>query len=169
LKVIVYGNPILRKSAKSVDRITKEIRESCEQMLVTMKSVKPKGVGLAGPQVGIPLRIFVMEPEVDSVFFIANPQILKSTGSVIESEGCLSVPGVYYKVKRAEKILVSYIDIITGKKHKREFEKYAARVFQHETDHLNGIVFTDYCQSIDELEFQENIKIPPKLLERFKS
>jgi peptide deformylase len=166
---MIYGNPVLRKTAKSVDKITKEIRETCEQMVVTMKSVKPKGVGLAAPQVGIPLRIFVMEPEQNLIFFIANPQILKSTGNVVESEGCLSVPGVYYKVKRAEKILVSYIDIMTGKKEKREFEKYAARIFQHETDHLNGIIFTDYCQSIDELEFQENIKIPPKLIERFKS
>jgi peptide deformylase len=166
---MVYGNPVLRKNAKSVDKITKEIRETCEQMMITMKSAKPKGVGLAGPQVGIPIRIFVMEPEPNVVFFIANPQILKSSGSVIESEGCLSVPGVYYNVKRAEKILVTYIDIMTGKKEKREFAKYAARVFQHETDHLNGIIFTDYCQSIDELEFQENIKIPPKLLERFKS
>jgi peptide deformylase len=165
----MYGNPILRKTAKSVDKITKEIRETCDQMMDVMKSVKPKGVGLAGPQVGIPLRIFVMEPELNVSFYIANPQILKSSGSVIDAEGCLSVPGVYYKVKRAQTILVSYIDVKTGKKCKREFEKYAARVFQHETDHLNGIIFTDYCQSIDELEFQENSKIPPKLLERFKS
>jgi peptide deformylase len=64
--------------------------------------------------------------------------------------------------------LVTYIDVRDGKKNKLEFEKYAARIFQHELDHLNGIVFTDYCKSIDELEFQENIKIPPKLLERYK-
>lgn len=165
---MIYGNPVLRKNAKSVDKITKEIRETCEHMVETMRTVKPKGVGLAGPQVGISLRIIVVEPEPNVVYYMANPQILQSTGKVYESEGCLSVPGVYYKVCRAEKILLSYIDVFSGKKLKREFEKYPARIIQHEIDHLNGIIFTDYCQSIDELEFQENIKIPPKLIERFK-
>jgi peptide deformylase len=166
---VLYGNPILRKTAKSVVKITKELRETCEEMIQTMRTVKPKGVGLAGPQVGIPLRIFVMEPEPNVTFCIANPQILSRSGDIVDTEGCLSVPGVYYKVNRAEKILVSYINILDGKKYKKEFEKYAARIFLHELDHLNGVIFTDYCETIDELEFKENIKIPPKLLERFKS
>lgn len=169
MKVIIYGNPILRKTAKSVEKITKELKDICEEMILTMRTVKPKGVGLAGPQVGIPFRIFVMEPEPNKTYCIANPQILSSSGNAIDTEGCLSVPGVYSKVNRAEKILVSFLNVRDGKKYKLEFEKYAARIFQHELDHLNGIVFTDYCKSIDELEFQENIKIPPKLLERYKS
>jgi peptide deformylase len=78
LKVIIYGNPILRKTAKSVEKITKELKDLCEEMILTMRTVKPKGVGLAGPQVGIPLRIFVMEPEPNKTYCIANPQILSS-------------------------------------------------------------------------------------------
>lgn len=160
---------MLRKTAKSVEKITKEIKKTCEDMVQTMRTNKPKGVGLAAPQVGISLRIFVMEPEPGNLFCVINPQILMSNGTFVDTEGCLSVPGVYYKVKRAEKILVTYFDVLTGKKEKREFEKYAARVFQHEFDHLNGVIFTDYCETVDELEFVENIKIPPKLIERFKS
>ena len=160
---------MLRKTARSVEKITKEIKKTCEEMVQTMRTNQPKGVGLAGPQVGIPQRVFVMEPQPGSVFCIVNPQILTSYGNLVETEGCLSVPGIYYQVNRAEKIQVTYIDALSGKKERREFEKFAARIFQHELDHLNGVIFTDYCEKIDELEFVENIKIPPKLLERFKS
>lgn len=166
---MTYGNPILRKSAKSVDRITKEIKDLCEGMVQMMRTAKPRGVGLAAPQIGISLRIFIMEPEPNLLLFYANPEILKAEGKAIDFEGCLSVPGVNAKVFRAKKILISAINVKTGRKIRHEIEDFPARIFQHELDHLNGVIFTDYIHSIKQLEFQEDILIPPKLLERFKT
>ena len=107
-----------------------------------------QGVGLAAPQVGVLRRIAIVEFE-DKYYELINPRILKSSGGVIGEEGCLSVPGVRGKVKRPETITVTYLDRM-GKRHKEEITGILARVFCHEIDHLDGVLFVD--KMIEETE-----------------
>lgn len=116
-------------------------KEIVKQMFEIM--FKENGLGLAAPQVGQTFRLFVMGPEIGEQFVCFNPEILEeSDEQELAEEGCLSFPGLYFKVKRPNKIKVRYQDR-DGKTHEREFEGLWARCFLHELDHLNGIVFVD--------------------------
>ena len=168
LRIMEYGNPVLRKKAKSVNRISKEIKKLLEDMKYTMQNHRIKGCGLAGPQVGYSLRLVVIEPEENHVYYLINPEIISGKGSSIDSEGCLSIPGVYGRVKRNKYIKYKSINLNTGKKQIFETSGFAARIVQHEIDHLNGILFTDYIPNIEDLEFVKNEKIPVKLLEKYR-
>ncbi|MCK5849255.1 MAG: peptide deformylase [Caldisericia bacterium] len=168
LRVLEYGNPILRKKSKAVNRIDKDLKKLLEEMVYTMRNHRIKGCGLAGPQVGYSLRIAVIEPEKDHVYYLINPVIVSGKGSITDSEGCLSVPGVYGKVKRNKSIKYQSLDIKTGKKLTYEATGFPAIVIQHEIDHLNGILFTDYIPNLKDLEFSEGEKIPPKFLEKYR-
>ena len=99
------------------------------------------GVGLAAPQVGVRRRIAIVEYN-DKLYELINPRILTSSGEATEEEGCLSVPGVRGLVKRPEQIKVEYIDR-EGKKHAKDIAGITARVFCHEIDHLDGVLFVD--------------------------
>lgn len=167
MKIITYGNPMLRKKAKSVDRITKEIKEVAYEMLHLMRTGETRGVGLAAPQVGISSRIFVIEPEPEVVYFFANPDILRLGDTETESEGCLSIPGLYAKIKRTRHIELRAINILTGKKITLDAKGFAARVIQHENDHLDGILFTDYIEQWDDFEITNLSKVPTPLKGRF--
>lgn len=152
LPIYIYGHPILRKVAKEIDTTNyPNLQELIDSMYETM--YKADGVGLAGPQVGLEERIFVvdMEPVADDDHpefkgfkkaFI-NAQITEKTGELewVE-EGCLSIPGIHEKVPREERIRIQYLD--EGlQPHDEEYTGYMARVIQHEYDHLDGIMFTD--------------------------
>ncbi|MCD6426747.1 MAG: peptide deformylase [Caldisericaceae bacterium] len=166
MKVITYGNPVLRKKAKKVKNIDKEIVSLTKKMFETMRTNEPQGVGLAAPQVGIPIALFVYELDDDKGVVI-NPEILERKGKETGEEGCLSVPGVFAPVDRAEEVVVRAINL-KGKRIVLKIKGFKARVFQHEIDHLNGILFTDYVNEIDKFEVEEGYELPDKLIERFK-
>ena len=149
----LYGDPVLRRKARPVEDFS-GIKRLAEDMLETM--FEAKGVGLAAPQIGLSQRLFVAveyadEPEgeeerplrelVRRVYVVANPVITYREGLVEGTEGCLSLPGLYSEeVPRAERIRVEYQDE-DGRGRVLELEGYMARVFQHEIDHLDGILF----------------------------
>ncbi|GAA6746010.1 peptide deformylase [Thermus brockianus] len=148
----LYGDPVLRKRAQPV-RDFARVKKLAEDMLETM--LEARGVGLAAPQIGLSERLFVAveyadEPDeeerplrdlVRRVYVVANPVLLHREGEVEGTEGCLSLPGLYSEeVPRAERIRVAYQDE-EGTPRTLELEGYMARVFQHEMDHLDGILF----------------------------
>ena len=140
MKIIYYGNPVLREVSKEVTEITDEIRQILDEMVETMR--EESGVGLAANQVGLTLRFFVGEVD-GNVKKIINPEIIEFGKEEIElEEGCLSIPGIYKRVKRPEKIKVRYQNE-KGETVEEELNEVWARVFQHELDHLDGILFID--------------------------
>jgi peptide deformylase len=147
-EIITVGDPRLRKRARPVQAITPEIRQLAGDMVETM--YEANGVGLAGPQIGELTRIIVIElPEDEDVwgsgklFMVINPEIMRESREVETGiEGCLSVPGYVGEVERATEVLVRGIDI-NGKRFRLRPRDYLARVFQHEIDHLNGVLYID--------------------------
>ncbi len=139
-KVVQYPNPVLLKPAAAVGSIGQKERLLVRDMIDTMRA--QKGVGLAANQIGVAKRIFVAspgsEPGKELVFF--NPQIIARSGQVTEEEGCLSVAGVYERVKRHRRVKLRAMTL-DGRTVEVEAEGLLARIFQHETDHLNGGLF----------------------------
>ena len=147
-EIITVGDSRLRKRARPVQAMTPEIRQLAEDMVETM--VEADGVGLAAPQIGELTRIIVIElPEDEEVwesgklFVVINPEIMRESREVETGiEGCLSVPGYVGEVERATEVLVRGLDI-NGKRFRLRPRDYLARVFQHEIDHLNGVLYID--------------------------
>ncbi len=158
LFVRIFGDSVLRKKASSVSKITLETRELVSQMTNIMH--ENKGVGLAAPQIGISERIIIADIGKGH-FAIINPEIRTKEGGDVEEEGCLSIPGIIVEVKRAQRILVSGLDI-HGEIIKIKASHLMARVLQHEIDHLNGILIVDYADS----QKKEKIKGKLKKLKR---
>ncbi len=150
LPIYTYGNPVLRKIAEPITKDYPQLPELINNMFDTMYNAD--GVGLAAPQVGLPIRLLVIDlapfkeenPELGS-FRIAmiNPEIISFSDEVVSGEeGCLSIPGIHESVNRAQKIVIKYVDTDFNE-HTEEYEGYKARVIQHEYDHLEGNLFTD--------------------------
>ncbi|WP_053826849.1 peptide deformylase [Lascolabacillus massiliensis] len=152
LPIYIYGHPVLRKITKDIDPETyPKLNELIENMFETMYNAE--GVGLAGPQIGLEDRIFVVDlspladddhPEFDDFkkVFI-NAHITERSGDIeIVEEGCLSIPGIHEKVPREDEIRIKYLDE-NLQPHYEVYSGYMARVIQHEYDHLDGILFTD--------------------------
>jgi peptide deformylase len=143
--IIVWPDPVLKKSAEPVTKFDESIRALVADMFETMYSAD--GVGLAAPQIGQLKNIIVVDtrprqPESKPVAMI-NPVILKKEGSLLYMEGCLSVPGEAEEVERAENIRVKYQDV-DGTVHEHDCDGLLAICVQHETDHLHGVMFTDH-------------------------
>ena len=150
LPITAYGHPVLRKETEEIDENYPNLNELIDNMFETM--YKTEGVGLAAPQINLPIRLFVMDarPMSDDVeefknfkkVFI-NPYILEESGDVWSfNEGCLSVPGVREDVKRPDWIKIEYYDE-NWELHEEEYSGIPARIMQHEYDHLDGILFPD--------------------------
>ncbi|MCF6767856.1 peptide deformylase [Thiotrichales bacterium 19S11-10] len=148
LEVLKYPNPFLKKKVNPIDiNQIKTFETVISDMIETMYHAK--GIGLAATQVGIDARIFVMDlsdNSSDPVVFI-NPEIIKTEGEVTYEEGCLSFPGIFTKVKRAEKVTVSAYDR-NGERFEIDAHGLQAICIQHETDHLNGITFFDHLSPL---------------------
>ena len=160
LKIITHPNPVLRKKSKEIkvkDIETKEFKSLLSSMIKTM--IETDGVGLAAPQIGKSIRLAIINSK-DGPFCIVNPKITKkSWAKELEMEGCLSIPGIFGKVKRHKKISLTYYDR-SGKKVKKSVQGLMARVMQHEIDHLNGILFIDKAIEIkDSRTEDEAIKV----------
>jgi peptide deformylase len=152
--ILVVGNPVLHQKAKRVSQVDKSIQRLIDDMIETMRAAP--GVGLAGPQVGLPLRLAVIEVD-DEVTVIVNPEITKMVGEVELDEGCLSVPGYWGSVKRAEKVTVKAKDR-NGKDFRLTAEGLLAQALQHEIDHLDGQLYVDRMESLDKLKRTEPLR-----------
>lgn len=163
-EIILIGNPILRKKSQPVKKVDKDIERLVDEMKKILLKSEIPAVGLSAPQIGELLRVIIYREE-DKIHTIINPKILKKEGKIIIEEGCLSIPGVYGDVERANKILVSGISL-TGKKIEIEKEGLPAVIIQHEIDHLDGILFIDRVKDIKTLRVEEGYKIPEELLNK---
>jgi len=168
-KIIQLGNPILRSKAAVIENIQDEqIQKLIEDLLRTVAD--SNGVGIAAPQIAEQKRLFIVAsrpnprypnaPEMEPTAMI-NPKITAHSNEIAKSwEGCLSIPGIRGLVPRYQAIEVEYIDG-DGKLHKQEFTDFVARIFQHEYDHFEGIVFLDRVETtfdiMTEQEYQQRI------------
>lgn len=149
------GDPVLTKKAKLVEKFNDPLLEQLvEDMFETM--YQAPGVGLAAPQVGISKRVLVADcgEEYGGPYVLINPKIIHSEGTQVGIEGCLSFPNLYGDVERAYKVIVKAQNL-KGKWFKIEAEKLLSRCFQHEIDHLDGILFVDKATNLRELSPEE--------------
>src|SRR5579864_6024950 len=146
--VITSENPILRQKAKKVHRFDPSMQKLVEDMFETMHV--SHGVGLAAPQIAVSIRLFVAEFE-DRKVALVNPEIIKAEGEELGTEGCLSIPGyVGDNIRRATSVVVKGQDA-RGKAIRVRAEGWFARILQHETDHLDGILFLDRLDRPEDL------------------
>jgi len=144
----IVPDPILRQKSKRVRTIDGSIRRLIGDMLETMHS--DGGVGLAAPQIGVPLRVIVIGMPGEEEIALINPQVVRRKGERLVPEGCLSVPGYIGEIKRAEAVTVKGLDQ-KGKEIRIKAEELLAQALEHEIDHLNGVIYIDYLESMDEL------------------
>jgi peptide deformylase len=157
LRVVIYPEPVLKKVAADVADFDKWLAEVVQRMTELM--VEHKGVGLAAPQVGLPLRLFIMSPsgKAEDARAIVNPVISEESGQEEMEEGCLSLPDIRAKVLRYTHLHLDAQDA-AGKKIASIFEEYPARIIQHENDHLNGILLIDRMSPMAKLANRKKIK-----------
>ncbi len=141
-------DPALRQKAKRVSTIDGSIRQLIDDMVETMQQAQ--GVGLAAPQVGVYLRVVVLQMPGEEVITIINPQVVKRSGEREVSEGCLSVPGYLGEIKRSVSITVKGQDR-QGKAIRIKATDLMAQALEHELDHLNGVLYIDHLESQDRL------------------
>lgn len=192
MPIITVPHPTLRQVANPVMEVDKKLSHIVEELQITLaQQNRPRGVGLAAPQIDISRRVFAtLLPDTDeeedapatSRVFI-NPEITDHSEELVLGtdpedpllEGCLSIPGLYGPVPRWEEIRVRYFELINGElvEKRSTFNDFHARVFQHELDHLDGILFTDYSLKYDLPIYKENKmtkkleEIDPRLVEIF--
>ncbi|GHC67314.1 peptide deformylase [Limoniibacter endophyticus] len=148
--LIILPDPVLRLVSKPLERVDEDVRKLADDMLETMYDAP--GIGLAAIQVGLPLRMLVIdlskEGEEKEPFVIINPKILESSSerSVYE-EGCLSIPDYYAEVERPAEVTVSYLDR-DGKEQEIQADGLMATCLQHEIDHLDGVLFIDHISRL---------------------
>jgi peptide deformylase len=176
LPLCYYGNPILRKQAEPVTDFDDALAQLARDMVDTMHA--EAGIGLAGPQIGQSLRIFVMEvpPDMDvdetgtplnpgcaGPLVVVNPEIEVMEGDVEEmEEGCLSIPDIRGRVERPFAIRMTF-QTVSGEKKSLDLQGLAARCAQHEFDHLNGVLFVDHLGSVKKMAIKGKLR---KLKER---
>jgi peptide deformylase len=160
MKIVRYPHPALRHPAKPVACIDKQLHLNIGAMKEAMYDAK--GLGLAAPQVALPFQLLVMnitgdptQPEREEVFL--NPQIVERKGFIEDEEGCLSFPGLYQKLRRSKTIKVRAYDL-KGNLIERVVSDLEARAWQHEIDHLNGVLFIDMMGPIARLSSRGAVK-----------
>lgn len=154
-KILRYGTPSLRQPSKEVHKISKKVKELVKDLLDTLYA--ENGVGLAAPQIGENLRIFVIDTStgdepLNPIVFI-NPKIIKKSGAFISTEGCLSFPDVYTDVRRYKNVMIKAMDN-NGRSFVMEAKDgdLLTKAIQHENDHLDGILFIDHVRNRFEAE-----------------
>lgn len=155
LPIVAYGDPVLKKKATDIDPAYPKLQELIANMYETMYNAE--GVGLAAPQIGLPIRLFITdgkpfsedEPELaDFKQVFINAKIIEEKGDAWKfNEGCLSIPGIREDILRKPVVNIRYFDEQFNQ-HERTFEGLAARIIQHEYDHIEGILFTDKLSAL---------------------
>ena len=149
LPIRALPDPVLRQKAKRVKTIDSSIQKLIADMIETMHAV-PGRVGLAAPQVGVPLRVVVIGLPEEEDIVLVNPEIVRRSGERLVTEGCLSVPGYYGEVKRAEAVTAKGRDA-RGKEIRIKADELLAQALEHEIDHLNGVLYIDHLEKRDDL------------------
>jgi peptide deformylase len=173
-EIVTLPEPVLRRKAKPITKFDKELQTLIDDMIETMRDAP--GVGLAAPQVGVSERLAVIEYAEDEddedegegaekttkpkqLFVIINPEIVKASEEKVNGiEGCLSIPGLLGEVERYEALQVKALNRY-GKPVKLKVEGWMARIFQHEIDHLNGVLFTDLATRVWKPTAEEEIPL----------
>jgi peptide deformylase len=155
LKIRTNPDPVLRRKAKKIAAIDDSIRKLIDDMIETMREAC--GVGLAANQVGVPLRIVVIQVPEQEVLVLVNPVLVETKGERMVIEGCLSVPGYQAEVPRAESVRIQARDR-NGKLFRKRGTELLAQAMQHEIDHLNGVLYIDYVKDKSELLKTDSFK-----------
>ena len=148
LPIVCYPDEVLLQKAKRVSNVDGSIERLIDDMVDTMHEAD--GVGLAAPQVGVSLRVIVIELPGEEMLALVNPQIVKRSGERLVEEGCLSVPGYRGEIKRSLKVIVKGLDR-SGREVRIRGEGLLAQALEHEVDHVNGILYIDHLESMDKL------------------
>ena len=169
-ELVKHPNDILRRKAQPVETIDGDVRRLLDDMVETMRAAP--GVGLAGPQVNVPLRAIVIEygedadqegngkPPEKKLFTLVNPEITRaSTDTETATEGCLSIPGLIGDVERAASVTVKALNR-RGQPVKIKARGWLARIFQHEVDHLNGVLFIDRAEKVQAIQEEDAEETP---------
>jgi peptide deformylase len=147
--IVKYGDPILERPAEPVSEFNGELKQLASDMFEAMYAYK--GVGLAAPQVGVPIRMAVIDvsagADPNERLVIVNPEVLETSGSQTGEEGCLSIPGFREEVTRANKVKIRAQDL-DGQWFEKDAEELLARAMLHERDHLEGILFLQYLSPL---------------------
>lgn len=169
-RIVKYGEKSLREPSKEVHKVSRKVKDLIKDLLDTMYA--KNGVGLAAPQIGENYRVFVIDTStgdepLNPIIFI-NPKIIKKSGAFESTEGCLSFPEAYVKVRRYQNVMVKALDE-NGRSFVLEAKEgtLLAKAIQHETDHLDGILFVDHTRN--RFEAEEELKknnLPPLEIEK---
>ena len=149
LQIRTLPDPVLRQKAKRVTKIDKSIHKLIDDMIDTLRA-DPNRAGLAAPQVGVLLRIAVIEVPEQELITLINPEIVKREGERIVQEGCLSVPGYFGEIKRAVTVKVKAKDR-NGKQFRLKAQGLLAQALEQEIEHLDGILYIDHLESSEKL------------------
>jgi peptide deformylase len=149
LQIRTLPDPVLRQKAKRVTRIDKSVQKLIDDMIETLRA-EPNRAGLAAPQVGVPLRIAVIELPEQELITLINPAIVKKEGERIVQEGCLSIPGYFGEIKRAVTVKVKAKDRY-GKEFRLKAQGLLAQALEQEIEHLDGILYIDHLENSDKL------------------
>ncbi len=149
LPIRALPDPVLRQKAKRVKAIDGSIKKLVADMIETLHAA-PGRAGLAAPQVGVSLRVIVIGIDEGEDIVLINPEIVRRKGERMVTEGCLSVPGYFGVIKRAESVRAKGRDV-SGKEVRIKAGELLAQALEHEIDHLNGMVYTDHLESPDKL------------------
>ena len=159
LPIRTVPDPVLRQKAKRVKAIDKSLRKLITDMQETLRTAS--GVGLAANQVGVTIRLIVLNVPENDCKVVINPEIIRRIGSRIVNEGCLSIPGYVGEIKRSELVRVKGQDA-RGKEIRLKADGLFAEVLEHEIDHLNGVLYVDHLESQDKLHKVEPPQKPPE-------
>lgn len=162
LKIKLFGDPVLRKKAKLISKVSEEHREILNLMAKSM--YEDSGIGLAAPQVGVSAQLIVIDIG-EGLYKLVNPRIIKKQGKQTIQEGCLSVPGICIKVKRAKTVWVQALDEFNQSVEFVAKDLFAC-VLQHEIDHLKGKLIVDYASFLEKLRIKKKLA---KLKEKVKT
>lgn len=152
--ILNFDHPVLREKAKKVARVDASVQRLIDDLTETMLAAP--GAGLAANQIGVPLRVCVVKGDDNQIFGLVNPELVKADGTQVGYEGCLSYPGWVGEVSRAETVVVKGRNR-RGKEVRIKSSGFTARAFQHELDHLDGVLFTDRLTGIDTLRRVEEL------------
>ncbi len=159
LPIRIYPDPVLRAKCRRVQTFDADLRKLAADMVDTMHAAP--GVGLAAPQVGVDIRLAVVDISVgedaNALYALVNPEIVRREGTETDTEGCLSLPGITDKVDRPFAITVKAQDL-NGKPFELEAEGYLARAICHELDHLDGVLFTDHLRGLRKERARRQLK-----------
>jgi peptide deformylase len=157
--IVTYGDPVLRDVSKPVEKITSEVKDLVADMKATLK--KAKGLGLSAVQIGVPLRVFIVDLSAIDISaetkVYINPEIIETSGSVEFEEGCLSFPGIYQKLTRPDRVKVRAVDL-DGSEFVQEADGIVARAVLHEHDHLDGVLFIDHFSTLSRALVDRKLK-----------